>query len=116
MCPTVSSLPLPIPKSINKTSTHLQSTNSHNRNLKKKSHEMTTYNQHKPKRTKGLGFVPPTLRLQHQVRLPFVKTDQKSSGAEGEVAKSKRTASPATESQEVDSQSQEADRQCVKSA
>lgn len=80
---------------------------------------MTTYDQHKPKRTKGLGFVPPTLRLQHQVRLPFVKSseaDRKASGAEGEVAKSIETESPATESQEMDSQSQGADGQCVQGA
>lgn len=80
---------------------------------------MTTYNQHKPKRTKGLGFVPPTLQLQHQVRLPFDKcseADRKASGAEGEVAKSIETESPATESQEADSQSQEADGQYVKGA
>lgn len=33
--------------------------------------------QYKPRRTRGLGFVPPTLRHQHLIRLPFDKTDQK---------------------------------------
>lgn len=34
---------------------------------------MPANKQYKPTRTRGLGFVPPTLRLQHQVRLPFIR-------------------------------------------
>lgn len=74
---------------------------------------MNTHNQYKPRRTRRAGFVPPTLRLQHQVRLPFVKSAdlkaqvaKKGSGSEGGVAKSKETGSPAAEGQDVDSRNQ----------
>lgn len=43
-------------------------------------------NQYKPKRTNGLGFIPPTLRHQHLIRLPFIKpghADKKAPPAEG---------------------------------
>lgn len=76
---------------------------------------MATHKQYKPQRTKGLGFVPPTLRLQHLVRLPFVRNsevdrkiqvEREASNTEWAVENGEDAESPVMESQDMDSQSQ----------
>lgn len=82
-------------------------------------HEMATHSQYKPTRTQGVGFIPPTLKRQHQIRLPFIKNPgadrdaqiARHSGELGAVATRAEGRIPVEEGPEVESQSQKKEGQ-----